>query len=92
MSVTISLVVGIVTVLVGLIERPISTFGLMQLFTDAGWVCLAMLVLGGVTLFILPLIERGFDVVTSMTLIELRDPKQPLLRELPDRLQQVIAL
>ena len=85
MSVTISLVVGIVTVLVGLIERPISTFGLMQLCTDAGWVCLAMLVLGGVTLFILPLIERGFDVVTSMTLIELRDPKQPLLRELQIR-------
>ncbi len=85
MSVTISLVVGIVTVLIGLIERPINTFSLMQLFTDAGWVCLAMLVLGGVTLFILPLIERGFDVVTSMTLIELRDPKQPLLRELQIR-------
>jgi hypothetical protein len=38
-----------------------------------------------VTLFILPTIERAFDVTTGMTLIELRDPKHPLLRELQQR-------
>lgn len=39
----------------------------------------------GVTLFILPTIERLFQITTGMTLIELRDPKQRLLRELQQR-------
>ena len=33
----------------------------------------------------LPTIEKVFNVTTGMTLIELRDPKQPLLRELQQR-------
>jgi putative nucleotidyltransferase with HDIG domain len=41
--------------------------------------------IGGVTLFVLPTVERVFDITTGMTLIELRDPKQPLLRELQQR-------
>jgi putative nucleotidyltransferase with HDIG domain len=43
------------------------------------------LLIGGVTLFLLPVIEGAFDITTSLTLIELRDPKQPLLRELQQR-------
>lgn len=39
----------------------------------------------GVTLFILPTVERLFQITTGMTLIELRDPKQRLLRELQQR-------
>ncbi len=39
----------------------------------------------GVTLFILPSIEKMFQITTGMTLIELRDPKQRLLRELQQR-------
>lgn len=39
----------------------------------------------GVTLFILPTIEKLFQITTGMTLIELRDPKQRLLRELQQR-------
>ncbi|MCA9272688.1 MAG: HDIG domain-containing protein [Phycisphaerales bacterium] len=39
----------------------------------------------GITLFILPTIERLFQITTGMTLIELRDPKQRLLRELQQR-------
>ena len=35
--------------------------------------------------FILPTIERTFGIVTGMTLIELRDTKHPLLRELQQR-------
>jgi putative nucleotidyltransferase with HDIG domain len=46
---------------------------------------LAGLLVGGVALFILPFVERVFDITTGMTLIELRDPKQPLLRELQQR-------
>ena len=43
------------------------------------------LLAGGIALFILPFVERAFDISTGMTLIELRDPKQPLLRELQQR-------
>ncbi len=43
------------------------------------------LLVGGIALFILPFIERMFDITTGMTLIELRDPKQPILRELQQR-------
>ena len=43
------------------------------------------LLAGGIALFILPFIEKAFDISTGMTLIELRDPKQPLLRELQQR-------
>ncbi|HED54105.1 MAG TPA: HDIG domain-containing protein [Phycisphaerales bacterium] len=39
----------------------------------------------GITLFILPTIEHLFQITTGMTLIELRDPKQRLLRELQQR-------
>lgn len=43
------------------------------------------LLAGGIALFILPFVEKVFDISTGMTLIELRDPKQPLLRELQQR-------
>lgn len=43
------------------------------------------LLTGGMTLFVLPTIERAFNVTTGLTLIELRDPKQPLLKELQQR-------
>ncbi|MDF1808955.1 MAG: HDIG domain-containing protein [Phycisphaerales bacterium] len=46
---------------------------------------IAGLLVGGIALFILPFIERMFDITTGMTLIELRDPKQPILRELQQR-------
>jgi len=46
---------------------------------------LSGLLVGGIALFILPFIEKAFDITTGMTLIELRDPKQPLLRELQQR-------
>lgn len=36
-------------------------------------------------MFLLPTIERVFDIATGMTLIELRDPKNALLRELQQR-------
>lgn len=46
---------------------------------------IAGMLAGGIALFILPFIEKAFDISTGMTLIELRDPKQPLLRELQQR-------
>ncbi|MFK7883868.1 MAG: HD family phosphohydrolase [Phycisphaerales bacterium] len=46
---------------------------------------LSGLLIGGIALFILPFVEKAFDITTGMTLIELRDPKQPLLKELQQR-------
>ncbi len=77
-----AVVVGVVTFTVGLIERPLSGYSIRQLSIDSGMAAASSIILIGITLFALPLIERAFDVVTAMTLIELRDPKQPLLREL----------
>ncbi|MEM7228815.1 MAG: HDIG domain-containing metalloprotein [Planctomycetota bacterium] len=40
---------------------------------------------GFLLLGILPSIERWFDITTGMTLAELRDPRQPLLRQLQQK-------
>jgi len=85
-------------VIFGLISRPLETTFLdtqlpdwldktfpiviAELLWDAALCAAGMLVVGGLTLFALPLIERAFNVITGMTLTDLRDPKQPLLREL----------
>ncbi|MEM9167751.1 MAG: HDIG domain-containing metalloprotein [Planctomycetota bacterium] len=54
-------------------------------FSTAAWAGLGGVLVMGLVLFILPSLERMFDITTGMTLIELRDPKQPLLRELQRR-------
>jgi putative nucleotidyltransferase with HDIG domain len=70
---------------VGLTELPITAASLKQTAWDCGLAAFGGLFVGGLTLFILPLVERAFDITTGMTLIELRDPRQPLLRELQIR-------
>lgn len=52
---------------------------------DASQAAVAALLVAFVTLGVLPLIERAFDAVTGMTLMELRDTRHPLLRELAQR-------
>jgi cyclic-di-AMP phosphodiesterase PgpH len=69
----------------GVIGRPVDVQPLRvlrELAIDAGLIASGALVVGGLTYFMLPLIERVFGVTTGLTLTELRDPKQPLLREL----------
>lgn len=77
--------VGLSTIFMGLIERPPVQGVGAEILTDAALASAAVILGGGVTLFLLPLIERVFGVTTGMTLIELRDSKQPLLRELQMR-------
>ncbi|MBX3367973.1 MAG: HDIG domain-containing protein [Phycisphaeraceae bacterium] len=72
-------------VVVSLIDRPITETTLVHAGFDAGWAAVGGLAVGFVSLGLLPTIERLFDITTGMTLIELRDPKQPLLRELQQR-------
>ncbi len=73
------------TFLVSTIELPGTPEALRQSAMDAGLAGFGGLLVAGVTLFILPTVEKAFDITTGMTLIELRDPKQPLLRQLQQR-------
>jgi len=82
-GVTAALAIG--TVVVALIDRPTNALAVWQLLRDAAWAGAGGLLVGMVTVFILPTVEKAFGVVTSMTLIELRDPKHPLLRQLQQR-------
>ncbi len=70
---------------VALVDRPITVESLRQTGLDALLAGVAGLTVGALTLFLLPLIERAFDITTGMTLLEYRDPKHPLLRELQQR-------
>ncbi len=84
-SVLTGLGLMLATVVFGLLDRPVERQSIRELGIDAALVGAGMLVVGGLTLFVLPLIERAFNVTTGMTLSDLRDPKQPLLRELQMR-------
>jgi len=78
-------VLGLGTAIATIIEGPVNPALVRQGGIDALLAAVAGLVVGGLTMFVLPTIERVFDITTGMTLIELRDPKQPLLRELQQR-------
>lgn len=64
---------------------PTAAVRTSAILSAGGQSFLSGLLVGGIALFILPFVERAFDITTGMTLIELRDPKQPLLRELQQR-------
>jgi len=68
-----------------LLELPPTAAAIHQGGWDALWAGMGGLLVSGVVLYILPTLERAFGLVTGMTLIELRDPKQPLLRQLQQR-------
>ncbi|MFO0859328.1 MAG: HDIG domain-containing protein [Phycisphaerales bacterium] len=85
MSIVTALAVAAATALIGFIERPLNPVAIWQVVSDALTAGGATVALGGSLLFILPTIERAFDITTGMTLVELRDPKHPLLREMQMR-------
>jgi len=89
MSVTLGAALVVASLLISAIDRPVTrpdwTPWAFQSVKDAALAGFGGLLVGGVTLFILPIVERVFDITTGMTLIELRDPKQPLLREMQQR-------
>ena len=67
------------------LHLPMSGPGLLQTINAACFAGGGALLTSFIVLGLLPLIERVFGITTGMTLIELRDPKQPLLRELQQR-------
>lgn len=70
---------------IAFVVLPVSVESVRQSLVDAAFLGLGGLLAAGIILFILPLLERAFDITTGLTLIELRDPKHPLLRELQQR-------
>ncbi len=77
--------VGIASLLVAGLQRPLIAPALSGAMWDAASAAVGALLVGFITLGLLPTLERLFDVATGMSLIELRDPKQPLLRMLQER-------
>ncbi|MGI9013677.1 MAG: HD family phosphohydrolase [Phycisphaerales bacterium] len=86
-----ALVAGVGTILLGMFETPLANDqGVIpgvwaQIGADAGLAFVASLVVGFLLLGIMPSIERIFDMTTGLTLVELRDPRMPLLRQLQER-------
>jgi len=85
-SVATALSVALATAIFSVIERMISVPQVIrEMGIDAALAGGGAVGVGAAALFLLPMIERAFNATTGMTLIELRDPKQPLLRELQQR-------
>ncbi len=78
-------VLAVATLLVGLLETPMVSGAARQILLNGFWAGLSGFAVGFVVLGMLPTLERWFDITTGMTLAELRDPKQPLLRQLQQR-------
>lgn len=89
MSIVIAIMLSAVTALDQMIELPSvgveRSAYFASLITASAQAGISGLLVGGIALFTLPFIERAFDITTGMTLIELRDPKQPILKELQQR-------
>ena len=84
-GVACGVLVAITTPTIGMIGRPATPDALAQAMGDATLAGLAALIAQAITLFALPNVERLFGVTTGLALIELRDPKQRLLRDLQQR-------
>lgn len=82
MGVVVGVALALATGLVSLVNRPIGLQVIRETVGDAALAGAGALMVAGLTMFILPLVEKGFGITTGMTLIELRDPRHPLLREL----------
>lgn len=73
-------------VILSILYRPVTTEGFaLALFVDLLGGAASGLFVGIFMLGILSSIERLFNVTTGLTLVELRDPKQTLLRQLLQR-------
>ncbi len=70
---------------VAVVDRPAVGPAVRELPWDMLLASLGGFIAGAITLFLMPTVEKIFDVTTGMTLSELRDPKQPLLRTLQQR-------
>ena len=79
-------IAGLVFLAAGLAITPLSTSGAgLQIAAGAVLAGSGALAAGFLMLGIMPTIEQLFDITTGLALAELRDTRQPLLRELQSR-------
>lgn len=76
---------AVLLLLLGLSESPRSAAGWLQVLTEMAVSATAAMLAAVFILGVLPGVERLFGVSTGLTLGELRDPRQPLLRLLQER-------
>ncbi|MFG0293786.1 MAG: HD family phosphohydrolase [Phycisphaerales bacterium JB050] len=84
-SVLTGLTLVVASAIVSVLDRPIVDGIAREVIVDAIYAGTGGFASGAILLFMLPAVERIFDITTGMTLTELRDPKQPLLRLLQQR-------
>lgn len=80
-----ALIIGVATIVLGLLDMPSTAGALDQLFVRGVCGAIGAASVGFIALGGLPYLEKWFDITTGMTLAELRDTKQPLLRELQQK-------
>ena len=69
----------------GLLDRPLGRVAIDQAIWEAATTGAAVVLAGFVVLGTLPWLERALGVTTGLTLVDLRDPQHPLLRDLQQR-------
>ncbi|MBM4114145.1 MAG: HDIG domain-containing protein [Phycisphaerae bacterium] len=70
---------------VGLVVTPFGLSGALQVLGNAAMAAGGVIVTGFLLVGFLPTLERMLGVITGLTLAELRDPRQPLLRQLQQK-------
>ena len=81
-SANTAIVLAIGSIFLGLAEVPDLSVAWKQVTFNAVVAGISSLIVGFFVLGILPSIESVFDITTGMTLADLRDPRNPLLRKL----------
>ncbi len=83
-SLITAVVLAIAMSLASVVRLP-ALAGIAGVAAAAFWAAVASIATGFFMLGILPTLERVFEITTGLTLAELRDPKQPLLRQLQQK-------
>jgi len=78
-------VLGLAMMLAGLIRMAAVPTGAFIAVQSGFWAAAACVATGFLMLGVMPTLERWCDITTGLTLAELRDPKQPLLRQLQQK-------
>ena len=84
-SLVTAVALGVATFLVGLSRFPLVSGTLWQIGGSAAMAFSASLGVGILMVGLMPTLERAFDITTGLTLAELRDPRNPLLRQLQQK-------
>ncbi len=77
-----AIVIGFGAIFLAFAEVPDLSIAWKQQLFNAIVAAVSALIVGFFVLGILPSIEKVFDITTGMTLADLRDPRNPLLRQL----------